>query len=69
MVKIEVDLQKEVVDFLRKFCDLTGENLDAFVENSLEKTVESMVKGEAIFDTYWSTTARVIRANGLAKII
>lgn len=69
MVKVEVELQKPVIDFVRKFCDLTGENLDDFVENSLEKTLEAMLKGEAVFDSYWSDSSRVVEFNGLSEVI
>ena len=68
-VKVTVSLPKLVVDFIKKFTDLVGDDLNKFVECALVSEINNMLANEEIFSTPWTCTMKVIEKNSLRPFI
>jgi len=68
-VELTVKLPKQVVAFIEKFTTLAGYNLNEFIEMAIRSELHAMINCEEIFDTPWSETEDIVKANNLKSFL
>jgi hypothetical protein len=67
-IEVTLHIPKIVVDFLTKWHNLTGEDMELFINDAIEHEIKGMVQHATIFNTPWSSTNNVIEYNKLDKL-
>jgi len=68
-VEVTLRLPKPLVDFIKKFTQLAGEDANEFMEYAVKREVDMMLDNKEIFNTPWSDRETIVKANSLETVL